>query len=193
MCHIDIAATAHVNAALYERLRQFEGDGIALLVGNELVDGHHFRRIDEGTLYADGLVALQEEHVAATDELVGSHAVENGLRVDALCHLEGDAGREVGLDGTRDDVRRRALGGDNHVDADGTRFLGNTGYRQLDFLAGGHDEVTVLVNDNDDVRHVFMSVLRIELTGNELLVIVLDVTLAGCHQQLVAGIHLHTE
>ena len=186
-------ATTAIGAVVDHGLGQLVGAGIALLLGDELVDGGHLGRVDEGTLYADGVVALQEEHVAATNELVGTHAVENGLRVDALAHLEGDARREVGLDGTRNDVGRGALCGYDHVDADGTGLLGDACDGELYLLAGSHDEVAVLVDDDDDVWHIAVAVLWIQTAFDELLVVVLDVSLASCHQQLVAGVHLDAE
>ena len=164
-----------------------------MLGGNELVDVHHLWCIHEGTLHTDGIVALQIEHITTSDELVGTHTVENGLGVNALTHLEGNTSGEVGLDGTGDDVCGRTLGSDDHVDTYGTCLLGDTGDRQLDLLTSRHDQVTILIDDHHDVRHIAMSLLGVEFALLELLVVVLDISLTGCHQQFVTGIHLHTE
>ena len=174
-------------------LRQLERFRVALLIRDVPVDGIHLRCVDEGTLNAYGFVALQEQHVAASDELVGTHAVENGLRVDALADLEGDAGREVSLDGTRDNVSCRSLCGNNHVYAHGACLLGNAGNGQLNLLASRHNQVAILVDDHYNVGHVFVSLLWVQLAGDELLVVILDVAFASGHQQFVAGIHLHAE
>ena len=190
---IGIIAAAFTALALDNGLRQFVRLQIALLLGNELVDIVDLWRIDKGTLHTHGVVALQIEHVAAANELLGTHAVEDGLRVDALAHLKGYAGRKVGLDSTRDDIRGGSLRGNNHVDAHGTRLLGNTCNRQLYLLAGCHNQVAILVDDHHDIRHVFMASLRIQFAGNELAVIVLDIAFTGSHQQFVAGIHLYAE
>ena len=64
--------------------------------------------------------ASGEQHVASSDELVGTALVEDGLGIDGGDDAEGDTGREVGLDGAGDDVDRRTLRGDDEVDADGT-------------------------------------------------------------------------
>ena len=144
-------------------------------------------------MHTHWIVALQIQHITSANQLLGTHTVEDGLRVDTLTHLKGNTCREVGLDSTRNDIRRRTLGSNNHVDTYGTCLLGDTGDRQLNLLTGSHDQVTKLIDDHDDIRHILMSLLRIQLTGNELLVVVLDISLACCHQQLVAGIHLYTE
>ena len=180
-------------SALDDGFGQLEGFQIALLLCYEGIDAHHLGCVDEGALHAHRVVAAQVEHVAAAYELLGTHTVEDGLRVDALAHLEGDAGREVGLDGTRDDVGGGALGGDDHVDAHGARLLCDAGDGQLNLLAGRHDEVAILVDDHHDVGHELMSVLGVQLALGELLVVFLDVAHVGLHQQFVAGVHLHAE
>ena len=82
------------------------------------------------------------------------------------------------------------MGCDDHVDAYGTGQLCNTCNRQLYLLACRHNQVTELIDDDDDIWHVLMSVLRIQLAVNELLVILLDIARLGHLQQVVAGIHL---
>ena len=161
--------------------------------GDELIDFHHFGGVNKRTLHTHGVVALQIEHVTSTNELIGTHTVEDGLRVDTLAHLKGDTAREVGLDSTSDDVCGRTLGGNDHVDTYGTCFLGDTGNRQLNLLTCRHNQITILIDDHHDIRHKAMTILRVEFTLLELLVIVFDVTLTGSHQQLVTGVHLHTK
>ena len=56
----------------------------------------------------DAAAAGHEEHVALAEELLGALLAEDRAAVDLRGHLEGDAGREVGLDRAGDDVDRRA-------------------------------------------------------------------------------------
>ena len=60
-------------------------------------------------------------------------------------------------------------------------------------LTGCHNQVTELIDDDDDVRHEAVSVLRIKLTGDELGIVLLDVSASGFPQQVVTGVHLNTE
>ncbi len=66
-------------------------------------------------------------------------------------HRERDPAREVGLDQAGDDVDRRALRGEDHVDAGGARLLGEPDDRVLDVLALAHHQVGQLVDHDDDV------------------------------------------
>jgi hypothetical protein len=78
---------------------------------------------------------------------------ENGAAVDLRGHLEADAGREVGLDRTGDDIDRRTLRRHDDVDACGTRHLREALDCALDVLAGDHHQVGHLVDDDDDIGH----------------------------------------
>ena len=88
-------------------------------------------------------------------------------------------GRDIGFDDTSDDIDGWTLGGQNHVHTHGTSFLGDTCDRCLDLLAGLHDEIAVLVDDDDDIRQVLVveaavdEFLRVETACDELLVVVL--------------------
>ena len=118
---------------------------------------------------------MEDEHVSFTDELVGSGAVEDGARVNHCRYAEGDTCGEVGFDGTGNNIRGGSLRGDDHVYAHGTSELCDTCNRELHLLAGGHDEVTKLVDDNHDIRHVLVSLFGVECTVNELLVILTQI------------------
>ena len=82
-----------------------------------------------------------------------------------------------------DDVDRRALGRQHHVDADGARLLGQAHDRVLDVLALAHHQVGQLVDDDDDVGH---AVRRIDAR----LVEGPDVARGGAGQAPVAALHL---
>jgi hypothetical protein len=61
--------------------------------------------------------------------------------VDLARHLEGDAGRDVGLDQAGDHVHRRPLRGQDQVDAGGARLLRQARDQLLDLLADDHHHV----------------------------------------------------
>ena len=132
---------------------------------------------DERAVHAaDAAAAGHVEHVALAEQLLGALLAEDGAAVDLGGDLEGDAGREVRLDGAGDDVDRRPLRREDDVDAGGARHLRQALHRAFDVLAGDHHQVGHLVDDDDDVGQ------RLEL---ELLLLV-D-RLAGL--LVVAGVH----
>ena len=125
--------------------------------------------------------------------MVGPRAVQDCLAIYSTAHLECHTCREVGLDGSGDDVGGRSLGGYYHVDTHCTCQLGNTCYRQLYLLACCHDQVTELIDDYHYVGQEPMPVVGIELAVSELLVILLQVLGMGCLQQIIALIHLYAQ
>src|SRR5439155_11828962 len=74
----------------------------------------------------------EEEQVPLAEQALRAARVEDGARVDARGHLKGDAGREVRLDEAGNDVDRRALRGEDQMDACGPRLLGEARDRLLD-------------------------------------------------------------
>jgi hypothetical protein len=109
---------------------------------------------DERSVHArNPPAALHVQHVALAEQLFGALFAEDGAAVDLRRHLEGDAGREVGLDRAGDDVDRGALRCHDQVDAGGARHLRQPLDRAFDLLAGDHHQVGHLVDDDDDVRH----------------------------------------
>ena len=136
------------------RFRQNEGSRITLLIGNETIDAIHFGCINESTLDTSGHAARREQQVATTNEVLSTRLVEDDARIDARCHTERHSCREVGLDDTCHDLCRRSLRSDDHMDTHGTSLLGNTCDGKLHFLTCCHDEVTILVDDGNDVGQV---------------------------------------
>ena len=128
---------------------------LAAPVGDDLAD---LFLADERALDAlgDRRVAGQQQHVALADELLGAGLVEDHPRVGEARDGERHAGRDVGLDHTGDDVHRRTLRGDDQVDADRPRLLGDAGDRLLDVAGGHHHQVVELVDDDHDVRQVLV-------------------------------------
>ena len=191
------AATTHSTAIAttgfdggFGQFNRFDGTGLCLDI---LVDALHFGCIDEGALHAHRLVSDENQHIAASHELVGTFLVENRARVDLRHHAERHSTGEVRLNRTCDDVRRRALRGDNHMDADGTRFLRDAGDGQFDFLACGHNQVAKLVDDHDDIRHIFVAFRQVEFVVHKLLVVFLDAFHVGVFEQFVATVHQFAE
>ena len=189
--HVHICGSA--SCILHWRTRQTERAGIALLAGYEVADALNLGCVHEGALYAHGVVSGQEEHVALTHQLVCSRTVEDSAGVNHGAHLECHSGWEVGLDRAGDDVRSRALSGDNHVNTYGTSQLSDAGYGQLNLLTGSHNQIAELINDDHDIRHKVMSVFGVQLAVAELLVVFLQVAGAGFLQQVVAVVHLYAE
>ncbi len=99
----------------------------------------------------DAAAAGHVEHVAHAEQLFTALLAQDRAAVDLGCHLERDAGREVGLDRAGDDVDRGALCGHDDVDAGGARHLGEPLDRAFDVLAGNHHEVGHFVDDDDDI------------------------------------------
>ena len=75
----------------------------------------------------------------------------------------------------------------------GTGQLSDAGNGEFYLLAGSHDEVAKLIDDDHDVGHVLVSLLGVELAVDELVVILTQVAYASCLEQVVAGVHLHTK
>ena len=126
---------------------QIVGLGLRLQVFADVLD---FLVVHERAVQAgDAAAARHIEHVALTQQLLAALFAQDGAAVDLGCDLEGDAGREVGLDGAGDDVHRGALGGHDQVDAGGAGHLGQTLNRAFDVLAGDQHQVGHLVHDHD--------------------------------------------
>ncbi len=154
--------------------------------------GHHLLDLVVGDEWAvdaaDAAAAGHVEHVALAEQLLGAHLAEDGAAVDLGRHLEGDAGREVRLDRAGDDVDRRALGREDHVDAGGAGHLGEALDGALDLLAGDHHQVGHLVDDDDDVgqrREIHDLVLVDRLAG-----LAVEAGLHGAGDDLALGLRL---
>ena len=83
-------------------------------------------RTDVGTLNPFHLDSGIVEHVALSDQFLGSGRIENDGRIYPGDHPEGDSGREVGLDQAGDHIGRRSLGREYHMDSCRPSLLGET-------------------------------------------------------------------
>ena len=136
---------------LGEHVGEIFGPALRLKMSHDLLD---LGVRDEGSVHArDASAARHEQHVALAEQLFGALLAQDGAAVDLRRHLEGDAGREVRLDGTGDDVDRRALRGEHDVNAGGARHLRQTRDGIFDFMAGGHHEIGEFIDNDHDVRH----------------------------------------
>ena len=77
--------------------------------------------------------------------------------------------------------------------ADGTSQLCDTGDRYLYLLSCRDDEVGKLVDDDDDVWHKLMTVVRVKMSAEELLVVFLDIACSCFLQKVVASVHESTK
>ena len=75
------------------------------------------------------------------------------------------------------------------MDAHGTGQLCDTRNRHLYLLAGRHDEVAKLVDDNHDIGHVFMTIGQAQLVVDILAVVFFDVFRSRHLEQVVTGVH----
>ncbi|CAI8334417.1 MAG: Uncharacterised protein [Flavobacteriia bacterium] len=79
------------------------------------------------------------------------------------------------------------------MDANGTGQLGQTGDRCLHFLAGGHDQISKLIHNENDIGQIAVSFLRIQFALLEFGIVFFDVAHHGVLQKLVALIHLDAQ
>ena len=99
------------------------------------------------------------QQVAVAEKFVRTHGVENCFAVETRRNLECDSAREVVFDSTADDVDGRSLRCKHKMNTHGTRKSCNAVYGVLDRLFACGHEVGKLIDDNDDSRHLFVSVL----------------------------------
>ena len=145
----------------------------------------------------------KEEHIAATEQVLGAHRVENGPGVEARTHPVGDPAGEVGLDDAGEDVDRRTLGCTDQVDAHCARLLCEPGDGLFDGPAGCDHQISELVDHDHDVgQRGKLEIVPVDLFGELLLrppqldrvphelVVLLQVADTERRQNVVAAIHL---
>ena len=144
-------------------------------------------------MYTSQPSVTRNKHISFSYQLVGTRCIENGSGVDHRCYFKGDSCRKVGLDTTRDDIRRWALGGDNHVYTYRAGQLGDSGDRQFHFFTGCHNEVAELVDNDNDIGHITVAFFGIELAGDEFGIVLFDIAHSGHLQQFISIVHFYTD
>ena len=71
--------------------------------------------------------------------------------------MEGNAGRQVGLDDARDNIDRRTLRCHNQVNPRRPSLLRQTLDQKFNFFTCCHHQVRQLINDDHNLRHGFVS------------------------------------
>ncbi len=112
-----------------------------------------FRIADINTLQANrpGRVRGLVEHIAAAQQAFGAGLVQNDAAVGPGSDRERNARREVGLDQAGDHVHRRALCGQDQMNAGGAGQLRQAGDSPLGFVGGQHHQVSQFVDHGDNV------------------------------------------
>ena len=137
------------------QLDQF-GDEILFAGADDVDDPVDFFVAQVGALAAQQGAGAgpEEQHVAVAQQAFGAHFIQHDAAVGAAGDLEGDPGRQVGLDQAGDDVDGRFLRGEDQVDADGATLLRQANNVLFDFLAGRHHQVGHFVGDDHDEGQV---------------------------------------
>src|SRR5690606_1499916 len=115
-----ISALFSIGANIFGKL---EGGGIALLITDEIAHLFHLRGIHKSALKTNHVAADREQHVTTANELLGAACIEDGSGVNFGSGFESNTCREVGLDGSGDDIYRRTLRGQNEMDTYSPRKL----------------------------------------------------------------------
>ena len=90
----------------------------------------------------------QEEHVTATEQLVGTVFVKHHAAVGLTCDLEAKSRGQVTLNQAGDHVDGWFLCGQDQVNAHRATLLSQTNDVLFHVFAGGHHQVSHLVGDN---------------------------------------------
>ena len=141
--------------------------------------------LDEDSLEPSGRhrTRREVEHIATTEEILGSDLIEDGTRVDIGGDGEGNSRGDICLDKSRDNIDRGSLGRENEMESDGSSLLGNTSHCCFDlFLVPTHHEVGEFIDDDDDHGH---SIFRIDFR-----IVLLEITDAHRLQGTITPFHL---
>ena len=129
-------------------------------------------------------VGGHKEHVAAAQEPIRTGYIQNDATVGLAGNGKGNARREVGLNQTRNYVNRRALRGNNQVDAHGAGHLRQPADMFFHFLRRRHHQIGHFVHNHDDIGQ------RLFVALGQIFVVAHQVTCAHFAAQSVAALHL---
>ena len=179
-------------------VRCAEGLPIPFLGFHTPGDGVYLGASYETALNALRRSVLRNNHIPVSKKLLRSCLIEYDAGIDVGFHGEGDTHGEVRLDKAGDDIPSGRLRRDNKVDTAGASHLGEGD-------DGGHDallmslrlrpshsksKLRVLVNDHHDIWKIPVAVLRVELVGHELRVVLLNLRSAGTLEEVITLRHL---
>ena len=116
----------------------------------------HLGRIDERALHTGDAGIPGIQRVSATDQLLCPLGIQHCTAVDHTLRTQRNSRRDIGLNDTCHDVDGRTLGSQDHMHSYRTGFLGDTRNRRLHLFAGLHDEIAVLIDDDDDIRQILV-------------------------------------
>ncbi len=162
---------------------------VTALILDELCHTFDFGRIYECALQARDFTVKRDEHVPLSDELICAGLVENGARVDNTCDAEGYTRRKISLNEAGNNLYIRTLSRYDQVDSRCARKLSKTGDRLFDLLAGSHDHVGKLVDNNHYIRQISVAFIGIETAVYEFFVVLADLFDFGLAQQFVTRLH----
>ncbi len=99
--------------------------------------------------------AEHEQHIAAPEERLCAHLIQDRAAVDFARDLKRDARGHVSLNQPGDHVHRWPLRGQDQMDARSARLLCKARNQLFNFLASRHHQVRKLINHHDDERQLF--------------------------------------
>ena len=134
---------------------------VRLDVAEEIDDGVDFLIADKCSLSPRQAAGAwsKVQHVTAAEQAFGTGLIQNDTAVHFASDLEGDTGREIGLNQSRNHIHCRLLSCQNEVDTNGTGFLSQTDNMCFHIFAARHHQIRHFVGDDHDIRHVMRNTL----------------------------------
>ena len=142
------------------------------------------------------------KHITFTNKLVCAFGIKYSTTIHYGLCAESNSCWDVGFNRTGNNLNVRTLGRQNHMHTNRTCFLRDTLNRTFYFFSGLHNKVSVLVNNNNEIRHVVMVqdflgyhvfywFFRIKHAGIEFLVVILHISAVGISEKRVTILHLN--
>src|SRR6185437_2854071 len=101
--------------------------------------------------------------------------------------------REVGFNGTCNNIYRWTLGCNNKVDTNGTCKLCQTSNGGFHFFACCHNKVGKLIYNKHDIRQILMSLFRVKPACGKFFVVLFYVAYLCIFKQVVTLVHFNTK
>src|SRR5690606_25297658 len=152
------------------------GIGISSLRPDEIGYPGNLGSIHKSTLDAGNVISLGKQHISATDQLIGTLAIEDGPGVYLGGYPKSDPRREVCLYDSRNNVDRWALVGNNQMYPNGPGQLCQSGNGGLYLFPGRHDQIGKLVYYQNYIGQEHMALIGIQFPCFKFGVIFLYIT-----------------